>query len=265
MNIIDFHTHAFPDDLAERAMTALQDSCDVKAVLDGTIASLITSMDASGIAASVIASIATRPKQFDPIMQWSKQIASDRIIPFISVHPDDPEAVPRIRAIKDAGFKGIKLHPYYQGFVLDDERMFPIYEALIANDLILLSHTGFDIAFPHDRICDPEKIARVMRMFPQLKLVTSHLGAWYDWDEVEKHILGKPIYMELSFSLQVLTSEQSRHMLEAHPQEYLLFGTDSPWTSQPDTLQLLQALNLSQERLDAILARNAARLLNLSL
>ena len=42
--------------------------------------------------------------------------------------------------------------------------------------------------------------------FPSAKLalVTSHLGAWEDWDEVRKRLLGKPVYMETSFSIPYL-------------------------------------------------------------
>ncbi|MHC5086882.1 MAG: amidohydrolase family protein, partial [Planctomycetota bacterium] len=83
--IIDFHTHAFPDALAERAMEQLLSETDaVRSFLDGKLSSLITSMDANRIEISVLCSIATKPSPFEPIFQWSQQIASDRIIPLAS-------------------------------------------------------------------------------------------------------------------------------------------------------------------------------------
>jgi hypothetical protein len=89
--IIDFHTHAFSDEFAHKAMDSLtKDHPDVPYFLDGTIGSLLKSMDNAGIDKSVICSIATKPKQFKIILDWSLQIRTDRIIPLGSVHPFFP-------------------------------------------------------------------------------------------------------------------------------------------------------------------------------
>jgi hypothetical protein len=47
--IIDFHTHAFPDELSERVIKMLEDEGGVKAHLGGNISSLLASMDKCGI------------------------------------------------------------------------------------------------------------------------------------------------------------------------------------------------------------------------
>ncbi|MBN1675824.1 MAG: amidohydrolase family protein [Kiritimatiellae bacterium] len=262
MTVVDFHVHAFPDALAQRAMAALEAETDqVKARLDGTIASLLRSMDAAGIDRAVLCSIATKPEQFESILNWSRQIASDRIVPLPSIHPRDPAAAERLDRIAGEGFKGIKLHPYYQDFHIDEEAALPIYEKLQELGLIVVCHTGFDIAFPRIRRADPVGITHVTERFPDLKLVTTHLGAWEDWDEVERHMLGKPIYMELSFSLEPHSRAQAGKLLSEHPMDYLLFGTDSPWTDQAETIQRLRALDLGAARENAILGGNALRLL----
>lgn len=228
----------------------------------GTISSLLESMDKAGIEKSVVCSIATKPAQFDSILKWSNQIASDRIIPFPSFHPDDPNFAENIKQTKDAGFKGIKFHPYYQEFNFDDEKMMPIYEKIVEANLIVLSHTGFDFAFPFIKKADPEKILNVLNRFPNLKLVTSHLGAWKEWDEVEQFLLNKPIYMEISFALDFLDKEIAKRMIKNHPRQFILFGTDSPWTDQLATLNLLKELNLGDELRTLILRENALALLN---
>lgn len=61
--IIDMHTHAFPDAIADRAITQLCAEGNVRACLDGRVSSLIASMDTAGIEKSVLCSIATRPRQ----------------------------------------------------------------------------------------------------------------------------------------------------------------------------------------------------------
>ncbi len=262
MRVIDFHAHAFPDAVAEKAMPTLEKQGNVEAPLDGKVSSLLRSMDETGIDISVVASIATKPKQFEPILNWSKEIASDRLIPFPSVHPGDSDAVAHVRAVREAGFKGVKLHPYYQRFDLDEARVFPIYEALLDCGLILLCHTGFDKAFPRDRKADPVRIARVRDRFPDLLLVTSHVGAWQDWEEVRRCLLGKPVYMDLSYSLQFM-GNGARDFLVEHPDDYLIFGTDSPWEHPRDTIRNIRSLKLGDEAEAKIFGGNAERLLGL--
>lgn len=261
MNIIDFHTHAFPDAVAEVAIPKL--SVDgITPHLDGKIASLLKSMDQAGVERSMVCSIATKPDQFGPILKWSKAIASERLIPFPSVHPGDPEAAERIARIKAEGFLGVKMHPYYQSFVVDEERMFPFYEAVQAAGLILLVHAGFDIAFPRDRVCDPIRFAHVAERFPALKIVVAHMGAWDDWEETRKHLLGKPVYVDLSFFLNSVPEEIGREFLLAHPADKLLFGTDSPWTDQRREIQRVLDLGLDEKLTRAILYENARALLD---
>jgi predicted TIM-barrel fold metal-dependent hydrolase len=263
---IDFHTHAFPEEIAAKAMKTLieegQKKSNVTAHLDGRISSLLSGMDKNNIEKSIVCSIATRPQQFASIISWSATIRSERIIPFPSFHPDDPDFADRIIQIKNKGFSGIKFHPYYQGFTIDDEKVFPIYEKICEQNLIVVMHTGFDLAFDRNRICDPEKIVRVMSTFPQLKMVTTHLGAWEDWDEVEKWLVGKNIFMEISYALDLLDREKARRIILNHPSEYVLFGTDSPWTGQDKTLSLLKGLDLGEELEENILRNNAVTLLN---
>jgi predicted TIM-barrel fold metal-dependent hydrolase len=259
--VIDFHTHAFPEKIVDRAIATLEENSGEKAYHDGRVSSLLASMDAAGIEAAVIANIATKPDQFDAILKWSHEIRSERIIPFLSVHPDDPAAREHIRITKQEGFKGIKLHPYYQEFILDEERLFPIYEEISKQQLVLLSHTGFDIAFPRTRICDPQKIIAISERFPELLFVASHCGAWEDWDEVETLLIGKKIFIEISFSVTSIEPDRAKKILLSHPKEYLLFGTDSPWVDQKTTVEGILSLDLGQDVTGALFYENAARLL----
>lgn len=260
--IIDCHTHAFPDELARRAVPLLEEEGNIRAALDGTVGALLHSMDQAGITRSVVASIATKPKQFRPILEWSLSIASQRIVPFASVHPDDPDALPRIAEIAATRLRGIKLHPYYQRFVIDEERMMPIYGAVERAGLILLMHTGFDIAFPRDRIADPVRILHVLERHPDLRLITSHFGGWEDWDEVERVLLGKPVYMDVSYSLPLLEAHRARRFILDHPRDRVLFGSDSPWSDQRQAVQAIRALSLPEDVEEGLFYANAERLLS---
>jgi len=263
--IVDFHTHAFPDGLAARAMKALLEEVPgIRAYLDGTVGDLMRSMDGAGIEKSVVCCIATKPEQFDPILAWCDQIRSDRLIPFPSIHPADPTAVDRICRIGREGFQGVKLHPYYQDFFADEDRMLPLYETVDGLGLLLVMHTGYDVAFRRIRRADPRRIVAVTERFPSLKLVTTHMGAWQQWDESQEQLIGRNLLMEISFGLDELDVERARAMILGHPAGCVLFGTDSPWTDQAATLALLDRLQLPDEALRSILAGNALSLLNLT-
>jgi len=261
--VIDFHTHAFPDGIAAMAISALEKKGNVRAYLDGTIKGLLASMDQAGIEKSVICSIATRPEQFQPILEWSEAIRSERIIPLPSVHPGDPQWANHLRQIKEAGFAGIKMHPYYQEFFLDDPDLLPMMELIRELGLILVMHTGYDIGFPMIQRADPVRILTLLQKVPGLRLVTTHLGGWNEWEAVREHLTGLPIYMEISFALDFLDQIRLRDLIVSHPPEYMLFGSDSPWADQKTTLKMLKKLDLEQERLDRILRTNALNLLGL--
>ncbi len=247
--------------LAERALEALSRPDDgVLPFTSGTVAALIESMDRCGIDKAVLANIATKPEQFDSIMTWSRELRSDRIIPLPSIHPADPLAETRIRHIADEGFKGLKLHPYYQDFRPDAPEMNPIYEATRDAGLILLCHAGFDIAFPRDvQRCEPTCFAKVLKRFPGLKLQLAHFGGWYDWDQVEEHILGRDVHVDLAVVRPFMPADRFKRFLLTHPADRILFGTDTPWSDQKTEIEAIHALGLEADLQDRILGSNAAR------
>ena len=261
--IIDVHTHAFPDRIAQKTIKHLEAEGNIKAALDGTIDSLLDSMKKAKVSVSVLSSIATKVSQFDSILQWSKEIASDRIIPFPSVHPEDPKLLEKVDIIAGEGFKGIKLHPYYQNFVINETRLFPLYKRIQEKGLILLFHTGFDVAFARDRIADPIKVIDIKEHFPGLTFIASHLGGWEDWCQVQKYIIGKEIYIDISYSLNNPMIQQPKKMLLDHPKEYILFGSDSPWADQEVTVRLVKQLRLGTEIENHLFYKNAQRLLKI--
>ena len=258
---IDFHTHAFPDQIAATAIPALEKKGNVKAYLNGTVTDLLKSMDQAGIEQSVVCSIATRPEQFQPILDWSQSIRSQRIVPLPSVHPTDPDRFDHLQQIKDQGFVGLKLHPYYQDFFLDDPELLEFYAKIQELDLMVVMHTGYDIGYPRIRRANPKRILNLLQMVPGLRLITTHLGGWDEWADVRELLTGLPIYMEISFALDFLDQIRLRDLIENHPPEYILFGTDSPWADQATTLKMLAKLGLSDDLYERIVRGNAKALL----
>lgn len=260
MQPIDAHVHVFPDEIAPRAISRIEGLAGVTSTLDGTAGSLLRSMDAAGIERSIVLSIATRPSQFDSILAWSRSAQDRRILCLPSVHPADPKAAERVRIAAEEGFRGLKFHPYYQDFDLDDPVMDPVYGAMEERGMVCVSHTGFDHAFPFVRRADPPRILRVLAKFPRLPFLATHLGAWKDWDLVARLLPGANLWIDTAYSLQYLPRDEARRLVLSFPADRLLFGSDSPWAPQDTSLAMVHALGLDPARERALLAENARSL-----
>ena len=265
--ILDAHTHAFPDDLAARAIAALEAGADwfpCRATYDGTVAGLLASMDRAGIRRSVVANIATRPGQAATIRAWSAAIASDRLVPFASVHPDDPDPDGAVAAAAEAGLRGIKLHPYFMACPADDPRMIRIARAAADAGLVVLCHAGYDLSFARSDVASPERVRRLVEAVGGLTLVAAHLGGWECWDQARTHLAGRPVYLETSYTLGRCLDGLLAEILSVHPPEYLLFGTDAPWRDQAADVARFLALDIDEGLKRQMLWENGCRLLGLA-
>jgi hypothetical protein len=264
--VVDFHTHAFPDALAPRALAALS-TPEHPALTDATVAGLLGSMDRSAVDISVLCSIATAPKQAEAILEWSIGIADERVVPFASVHPSCPDAYQATARVAAAGLKGVKLHPQYQGFFADSTEAWPIYRSAADHGLIVLFHAGYDLAYPQDPRAQPNRIAAVAREFPGLRIVAAHLGGWQDWEESIRHLVGTEVYLDTAFALArgrgAAPESVVRTILDVHDPERVLLGSDSPWRDPTDGIAAVRDRGLSREQEEGILGGNACRLLGI--
>lgn len=261
--IIDIHTHAFPDALAQRAVTTLAARAGVPAYTDGTCASLVAAMRRAGVDRAVVAPIATKPTQARTITEWA--IAVNRQYPelicFGSIHPAQEDWAAEIDRLVAAGIAGVKFHHDYQQTFVDAPALLPIYRALADVGLIVLFHAGVDIGLPPPVHCPPERLARVLDAVPSLIAIGSHMGGYAQWEEVERCLVGRELYLDTSYSLTALGMERMTALITAHGAERILFGTDSPWTEHAAELANIRALPLAPAAIDAILGGNAKRLL----
>jgi predicted TIM-barrel fold metal-dependent hydrolase len=262
--IIDFHTHAFTDELAPRALEILSERSGIQPYTNGTCSGLLESMDRAGIDASVIAPIATKPSQVRNINKWAVQVSAEyegRLICFGTLHPEQKDWRDEIHRLLEDGIVGIKLHPDYQGFYVDDPQMFPMYQEIAYAKLVLLLHSGVDIGLPPPVHCTPDRLARVLSSFPELTIVAAHMGGYKYWDEVERHLVGRNVYFDTSYSLDYLGAERMVSLIRAHGVDRILFATDSPWASQTKEVNGIRGLPLTEAETAAILGGNALHLL----
>jgi hypothetical protein len=263
MRVIDVHTHAFPDFLAERAVAAIE----AKAVLqhahtDGTVAGLLRSMDDAGIEKSVLACIATHGGQSESILAWSDEVRSDRIVPFPSVHPYDPTWPEHFRRVVDGRFRGLKLHPLYQDIDPLDDRCVDLYRAVAEAGLVLLFHSGDDLRFLGDHRCAPARMLRIKKLVPNLTMILSHLGGFWTSTEFVRTGLGSEVYIDTSHTIPSEPSGTFDRILREH-RGRVMFGTDAPWHDPKRELDKLRAAVPDRGLLEDVLWNNAARLLQL--
>lgn len=264
--VIDAHTHAFPDQLAPKAMARLTEEAlwfEIKAHYDGTAGGLLASMDRAGIERSIVCSIATRPEQVEKITEWSAGVArayDGRLIPFVSIHPDYAEVEAELERARNLGLRGVKFHPYYMNCAADDPRSLRIARTAEALGMAMEIHAGYDLAFERNDLASPAAIRRLHEAAPTLRLVAAHLGGWERWDEVLAELVGLPIYFETSYSLSRINRGKLERVLEGHDGRYLLFGSDGPWNDQAAALEEVLALKLPAELERGMLWENAVRL-----
>ena len=119
--IIDFHTHIFPDKIANKTISYLMEKGGIPSFSDGKASGLLEKMEIAGVDISVALPAMTNPTQFDSINRYAMEIneqyknSKKRIISFGGIHPSCDDIESKMRFIKESGFLGIKIHPDYQG------------------------------------------------------------------------------------------------------------------------------------------------------
>lgn len=262
--LIDFHTHAFPPRIASRAVGKLSDDCGgVQPQTDGTVEGLKAQMLLDGVDISVVQSIATNPHQMQKVNDFAIAINEDpKIVAFGSVHPDAPDALEELERIADAGLKGIKLHPEYQGFYADDEKMKPIYQKISQLGLVTLFHAGQDYGFPPPYHAMPEHMKNALRWF-DTPVVAAHWGGLDCCFAVLDKLCGENLYFDLSFGYSHMPKPTAQAIIDKHGTDKLLFGSDMPWSRPAWEKRLLDTLDLSPTDRAKIDCENAKRLLRL--
>lgn len=262
--LIDFHTHAFPERLAPRAIEKLShDSGGLVPQTAGTLASLKAEMEKDGVSLSVVHSIATNPKQQSNVNSFAMEMNRDpAIVAFGSVHPDAPDALEELERIKEAGLKGVKLHPEYQQFYANDEKMKTIYRKISQLGLITLFHAGSDLGFAPPYHAMPEHLLGALRWLDG-PVVAAHWGGAGFGPEVLETLCGENLWFDLSFGYGTIARQVAQSIIEKHGADKLLFGSDMPWHRPAWELQLLNTLELSESEREKICFRNAMKLLDL--
>ncbi len=268
MSLIDFHTHIFPDKIAPAAVASLAEAGGTRPEGGtGTLDDLEGVALREGISLCVNLPVATRPDQAASINRFAREVnrREGRVISFGAIHPDAAEPERELAELAEAGFRGIKLHPDYQGHYADDPAVIRVVKEAKRLGLHTVFHGGVDIAFPNDVHAVPERISRLLSALGEGegKVIVAHIGGYRLWDDVERVLVGRDVFFDLSYGIDHLPPEQLLRIVTRHGADKILFGSDYPWRDPADIDRVLSKLPLSDEQFSLIRSGNAERLLGL--
>lgn len=276
--IIDFHTHVFPDKLAPHAVEALvqgiysQQGADYRMgetlnVCMPTVAGLTSLMQRAGVDRSVMLSVATNAHQQTAVNRFAYTVAQygkahgNVLYAFGAVHPQAEDWAEQLDTVAKIGLSGVKLHPQFQETYFDSPEMIRLLRRAASLGLPVVFHAGEDIGLPPPTRTTPQRVLNAFEKADGCTLIAAHLGGWKMWDDVERYLVGTPVYFDTAFISRFVPPEQCLRIIRAHGSEKILFGSDAPWEDPADTLRYLRALPLTADEWANITHRNALRLL----
>lgn len=259
MTIIDTHAHIYPNKIARKAAASIGDFYSIPMDLDGTVGELLRAGEEAGITRHLVHSVAVtweRVAAINDFIARSVEEHPDRFIGFGTMHPDHPEMEKELDRILSLGLRGVKLHPDFQHFCLDDPAAIRLFEAMAERGLPLLVHTG-DSRYPYS---EPERMARALDHVPSLRAICAHLGGWSVWNDAWKLLAGRSnVYVDCSSSLYALEPEEAVKIIHRYGAKQVFFGTDYPMWKPREEVARFMALPLTEEEREDILHRNFER------
>lgn len=275
--LIDCHTHAFADKIADKAIRWLIEYYKITVNHGGRFVNLLQAAAEVRLDACVLLVAATKPEQVRPANDWAIALAKQtpaqlrlqyglahapRIVPFGAYHPKNPAWQSELGRLREAGIKGIKLHPEFQGFDLADPCLCDFF-AEAERDFVIMIHVG-DRLVTERNLSTPRKIAAILDNFPRLRIITAHMGGYRLWDEAYECLAGRDVYFDTSSTFPYLDMGAFRRTVQKHGTERILYGSDYPIGYPRQDLEILDKLDwLTDADKARIRGNNCARLLSL--
>lgn len=256
--IINAHTHIFPDKIADKASASIGDYYNIPPQNSATISALLRDSEGFNVTNMLICSAALTPLQTETINNYMAEYNKDeRFVALGTVHPDNENWCEELERVKALGLHGIKLHPDFQNFNIDDIRSIEICKKAASLGLPLLFHIG-------DKNRDgssPTRLKEVMKQVPDLVCIAAHMGGYAHWDEAYEVLpVSDNLYFDTSSALDFITKHQALRLIEKHGLNKFLFGTDFPLWTTADEYQRILSLGLSEAENKAIFSENFCEL-----
>ena len=261
MKIIDVHAHIYPDAIAQRAADSIGVFYDIPMHMSGTVNELLVHGQAAGISQFVVCSAAVTPSRVRSVNDYLISAAAEHpeeFVGFGTMHAEFDAVEEELDRIKAAGLKGVKLHPDFQHFCLDDEKAIAMFQAMADRNLPALIHTG-DHRYPYS---EPARMARVLDRVPHLKAICAHLGGWSVWNDAWRELAGRPgVWVDTCSSLYAISPEEAAEVIRRYGADRVFFGTDYPMWNPTEEVQKFLRLPLTEKEQEMILHLNFEKFL----
>lgn len=165
------------------------------------------------------------------------------------------------------GAQGLKLHPMLGHYYPDDLALWPLYEFAQGKDIPLVFHGGRSLESPDVQYAHPERFKNLLLAFPRLRVVVAHLGSdfWETTAELAESF--ENVFFDTSIAVSGLTDppllsdQEALQLIHTIGTHKVLFASDFPWGTAAEDLKRIQRLGLADGELEAILGKNAGRVL----
>lgn len=259
--IIDAHCHIYPEKIAAKAVAAIGRFYGKEMEEDGTPDSLVKEGESIGVEKYVVHSTATTVHQVRAINDYifSEMQRHPEFIGFMTLHNEmtDEAIEQEVELALSRGMKGVKLHPDFQKFNIDDaENLYRV----TAGKLPVLLHMG-DVRYDYS---SPLRLEKMAKKYPEQIFIGAHFGGYSVWDKVGCLKDLPNVYFDTSSSLAFLDKSRAADLIRSFGFERYMFGTDFPMWKHKEELDRFLSLPLTEEEREAILYGNAARLLGVA-
>jgi hypothetical protein len=176
---------------------------------------------------------------------------------WINPHEGDHAAKLVDEAITKWGFKGLKMHPLIDGYLPDQEIVFPIMDKASKYNVPILFHCG------HPPWSLPWHFGNLAEIYPDVTIILGHMG--------HGHIVYINGAIEVAKKHEKIILETSGMPMHSKIKEAVLkvgehrviYGSDTPFGHPAFEIKKVEVAGLTEKQLNLVLEQNALRIFHL--
>ena len=251
MYFIDFHTHIYPDAIASKAADNVRQFYDGlgNPAIDGSVQTLLECGTKAGVEKFVILPVAVHPSRTRSINNFIlEQVKNQpRFFGYGTIHAGMENVTGEVQYIMEKGLRGLKMHPDYQLFPIDDPRLFPVYD-MIQDRLPVIFHMGD----PRYDYSHPRRLRKVLELFPKLQVIAAHFGGYSMYELAAEELKGKECFFDVSSSLMFMEEGVAERYINHHGAERFVYGSDFPMWDPVQEMERFLRLKLTDAQKEQI-------------
>jgi len=234
---IDPHTHLFPERLVSAIRDALTEEAGWEFDLPVDRESIEAILTDAGVERYVALPYVHRAGMADDLNSWlcEQSEASEMVLPFATVHPEDEDVEDIVRRAFESGARGLKFHCPVQEVAPADPRIEPALSVAAEYDAPVTYHGNTAPMFEDNPYVGADRFAEVLDSYPELRVCCAHMGTYETDQFVEFAREYDNAYLDTTFAM----STQAQQTMDFDPSsvpdetfidlsESIMYGSDLP-------------------------------------